>query len=293
MALQNAMPCAMRVLGRVAAVPGPLVRGALAACEIAIVWRAMVALAHRPIGGLQTARGGSPTRAASGSVLGKSQTIGKAASSSALPKVQALGKTPSLGALGSTSAVPATLTKRLTPPNTPPAGRFGLHLPPSRPPSPPSGLSPAAQLAHDARVVVGLLDALPKPAGDDAREAVIEAFDALRAFAELLSLLSASHIDRQAVIDLIDGESADEGTGAEEREELPALIVLPALLRGKSVAGLLGIGEGEYRERCLAGFGRAEASEEVVAKAALGVWGASGMGAEYDWVRVWLEGRAE
>ncbi|KAG9083920.1 hypothetical protein FRC06_004313 [Ceratobasidium sp. 370] len=293
-ALQNAMPCAMRVLARVGAVPGPVVRGALAACDIAIVWRAMVALAHRrvsePAAAPTGAVTGSPTKTSSGSFLGKSHALGKASSGGAAPaaKSQTLGKTPSLGALGA-SSVPASLTKRLTPPNTPPAGRFGLLLPPSRPSSPPGVLSPSAQLAHDARVVVGLLDALPKPAGEDAREAVAEAFDALRAFAELLALLSASHIDRQAIIDLVDGESADEGAGQEEREELPALIVLPALLRGKSVATLLNIPEVEYRERCLGGFGRAEASEELVAKAVLRVWGNAGVGVEGEWVKGWLE----
>ncbi|KAG8736135.1 hypothetical protein FRC10_009657 [Ceratobasidium sp. 414] len=295
--LQNAMPCAMRVLARVSAVPGPVVRGALAACDIAIVWRAMVALAHRHVGepaaaastGAVTA---SPTKTSSGSFLGKSH--GKTLSAGAAPaaKPQALGKMPSLGAIGA-SSVPASLTKRLTPPNTPPAGRFGLLLPPSRPSSPPGILSPSAQLAHDARVVVGLLDALPKPAGEDAREAVAEAFDALCAFADLLALLSASHLDRQAIIDLVDSESADKGgAGNEEREELSALIVLPALLRGKSVATVLNIPEVEYRERCLGGFGRAEASEEVVAKAMLRAWGNVGVGVEGEWVRGWLEGRA-
>ncbi|KAG9122885.1 hypothetical protein FRC07_000552 [Ceratobasidium sp. 392] len=41
-ALQNVIPCANRVL----TVPGPVVRDALASCDIAIVWRAMVALIH-------------------------------------------------------------------------------------------------------------------------------------------------------------------------------------------------------------------------------------------------------
>ncbi|KAG8778286.1 hypothetical protein FRC12_025062 [Ceratobasidium sp. 428] len=294
------MPCAIRVLGRVGAVPGPVVRGALAACDIAIVWRAMVALAHRRVGEpspASTTGTGSPTSKSSG-LLGKSHTLGKASSSSAAasgtstPSSKSLGKTPSMGALNSGSAVPPSLTKRLTPPNTPPAGRFGLLLPPSRPSSPPGVLSPAAQLAHDARVVVGLLDALPKPGGEDAREAVAEAFDALRGFADVLGLIGVGGVDRQAVVDLVDGEpsSSDNNNSEEvEREELPALIVLPALLRGKSVATLLEIPEAEYRERCLGGFGRAEASEEVVARAVLkvGGWGGEGEG----WVRVWLEGR--
>ncbi|QRW11478.1 hypothetical protein RhiLY_10477 [Ceratobasidium sp. AG-Ba] len=292
-ALQTAMPCAMRVLTRVGTVPGPVVRGALAQTDIAMVWRAMVALAHRPVSASVPSGSGSPTRSSSGTgFLGKSHGPSKALSSSASTKTQTLGKTPSLGSMAASSsgsAVPASLTKRLTPPNTPPAGRFGLLLPPSRPSSPPGSISPAAQLAHDARVVVGLLDALPKPAGEDAREAVGEAFDALRTFAELLGLLSASVLDKQAIIDLVDGESADEASGKEEREELPALIVLPAVLRGKSVATLLDIPEAEYRERCLSGFGRAEASEEVVAKAVLRAWKE---GESTEWVRAWLEGRS-
>jgi len=141
-------------------------------------------------------------------------------------------------------------------------------------------------------VVVGLLDALRKPAGEDAREAVAEAFDALRAFAELLTLHSASHLDRQAIIDLVDGESEDEAAGKYDREELPALIVLPVLLRGKSVAGILGIPEAEYRDRCLAGFGRAEASEGVVVTAVLGAWVNAGMGGDVEWVKRRLKGRA-
>ncbi|QRV96725.1 hypothetical protein RhiJN_24743 [Ceratobasidium sp. AG-Ba] len=284
-ALQTAMPCAMRVLTRVGTT------------DIAMVWRAMIALAHRPVSAavpsVSATGSGSPTRSSSGTgFLGKSHGPSKASSSSTSTKTQTLGKTPSLGSMAASSsgsAVPASLTKRLTPPNTPPAGRIGLLLPPSRPSSPPGSISPAGQLAHDARVVVGLLDALPKPAGEDAREAVGEAFDALRTFAELLGLLSALVLDKQAIIDLVDGESADGATGKEEREELPALIVLPALLRGKRVATLLDISEAEYRERCLSGFGRAEASEELVAKAVLRAW-KEGEGAE--WVRVWLEGRS-
>lgn len=283
-ALHHAMPCAIRVLGRIAGVPGSAVRGALAAWEIAIVWRAMVALAHRRVGEpvRQTLNDGSPTKATSASILGKSQSSGKSHS---------LSKTQSLGSIGS-SAVPASLTKRLTPPNTPPAGRFGLLLPPSRPASPPGLFSnPAVQLAHDAQVVFSLFDALPKPAGDDAREAVVEAFDALRAFTELLILLSAIPLNPQAIINLVDGEPDNEPNGRAEREELPALIVLPALLRGKSVAAVLEIGEAQYRERCLAGFGRAEASEDVVVKAVLAS-GLSELGPDKEWVKGWLAGRA-
>ncbi|KAG9121367.1 hypothetical protein FRC07_002701 [Ceratobasidium sp. 392] len=63
-------------------------------------------------------------------------------------------------------------------------------------------LSPAAQLAHDV--------CAPKPAAEDARKVVAGAFDALRAFAGLLTLLSVSTINRQAAIGLVDGEFSDE-----------------------------------------------------------------------------------
>lgn len=59
-----------------ATVLGPLVRGALAASEILILWKEVVALAHWLIvdrwAVAQAGGGGSPTRAESGLFLGKS-----------------------------------------------------------------------------------------------------------------------------------------------------------------------------------------------------------------------------
>ncbi|KAG8727501.1 hypothetical protein FRC11_013032, partial [Ceratobasidium sp. 423] len=244
--LVGAVAVAIKVLARVASVPGPVAGGAIAACEIGIVWRAMVALAHRPTH--------SPRLSTKSSGLLKSSPPNKPA------------------------PLKSTLPKRLTPPNTPPPTRF--LLPTSRPPSPPASVSPAAQLAHDAKVVLGLLDGMPRPAGEDAKEAVGEAFGAFTRFVDVLGLLSFPTLDKAQLIKLIDGESlptqspslapnSSPGSSTDDQDELPALLVIPTLLAGKSVASILGIDEAAYRERCLSGFGRAEASEGVVLRAVL------------------------
>ncbi|KAF8720239.1 GAG-pre-integrase domain, partial [Rhizoctonia solani] len=130
---------------------------------------------------------------------------------------------------------------------------------------------------------------MPRPAGDDAKEAVGEAFVAFTKFCEVLVLYSAPAFDKDMLVRLIDGEasvppattgslksstpllsstSSATSTSSEE-DELPALLVIPTLLHGTSVAALLEIDEAAYRERCLSGFGRAEASEGVVVRAVL------------------------
>ncbi|EUC58547.1 hypothetical protein RSOL_262120 [Rhizoctonia solani AG-3 Rhs1AP] len=222
---------AIKVLARIASIPGPVAGGAMAACEIGIVWRAMVALAHR-------------------------------------------------------KHTKPSLPKRLTPPNTPPPARF--LLPASRPPSPPNMISPAVQLAHDAKTVLGLLDPMPRPMGQDAKEAVGEAFDAFKRFVDVLGLLAQPNPDTSALIRLVDGEP--QSLSPDEEDELPALLVLPALLHGQSIPSILGIDEIAYRERCLSGFGRAEASEGVVLRAVLARMDEVGVPG---WVKEWMVERVE
>ncbi|KAG9122886.1 hypothetical protein FRC07_000553 [Ceratobasidium sp. 392] len=118
---------------------------------------------------------GSPTKTSSSGLFhGQSHTPGESSSITAL-----LAKPSSSSVTGSSSAVLASLTARLAPPNTSPADRISLSLSPSRQSSPPKVLSPTTQLAHNARVVVGSSDALLKSAEEDAREAAVGAFGTL------------------------------------------------------------------------------------------------------------------
>ncbi|KAF8671823.1 hypothetical protein RHS04_08086 [Rhizoctonia solani] len=280
--LAGPVAVAIKVLNRVASVPGSVAGGAIAACEIAIVWRAMVALAHRKIDPNST----KPLSTKSSGPLKSSSPTNK-------PK--------------------STLPRRLTPPSTPPPARF--LLPTSRPPSPPTSISPSVQLANDAKIVLSLLDGMPRPAGDDAKEAVGEAFVAFTKFCEVLVLYSAPAFDKDMLVRLIDGEtsvpaattgslksstpllsstSSATSTSSEE-DELPALLVIPTLLHGTSIAALLEIDEAAYRERCLSGFGRAEASEGVVVRAVLArLEEQHAVDARVPaWVKAWMKTRAE
>ncbi|CCO36267.1 hypothetical protein BN14_10398 [Rhizoctonia solani AG-1 IB] len=195
----------------------------------------------------------------------------------------------------------STLPRRLTPPNTPPPARF--LLPTSRPPSPPSSISPSVQLANDAKVMLAMLDVIPRPAGDDAKEAVGEALVAFAKFCEVLVAYSTPGFDKDTLVKLIDGEaslptslrplSIHSASTSSEEDELPALLVLPTLLHGTSVAALLEIDESAYRERCLSGFGRAEASEGVVVRAVLARLDEVGGSGVPEWVKAWMKTRAE
>ena len=126
-------------------------QAALPAFLISVVWRGLVALAHRPY---------SPSF-----------------------------RPPSPGQLS--SLVPKKRqSASLTPPLTPPSARFAIKLPPSRPPSPPNAPFPAST-ASDARTLCELLGTFPRPAADTestrlANEAIEEAFDGLKALGPLL-----------------------------------------------------------------------------------------------------------
>ncbi|TFK44519.1 hypothetical protein BDQ12DRAFT_641238 [Crucibulum laeve] len=219
--LQTLMPICARALTRYTS--SPLSHATLATFLISLVWKGLVALSHRQ----QLTPSPPPSPQFGPSLPVKKRT-------------------------GSSST---------TPPITPPAGRFTIKLPPSRPPSPPLVSLPASAAA-DARALYELLNTLPRPGGGSeasrlAREAVDEAFEGLKALPILLDAIQ---------------NKSDSGHNAEElasemdvlTTELPSLIVLPILLHAygdgvnTSVPSLLGLKDEEYRKGCLSGFGRAE-----------------------------------
>jgi len=132
-------------------------------------------------------------------------------------------------------------------------------------------MSPLETLVADAKAVYDLLNSLPKPSAElnkIAREAVDEAFEAFQALVALLSTASPRW-DTSSV-----------------PQDVPTLVALPVLLRtlpstvaetldpaaaegrdnALSPAQLIGLGEKEYREGCLSGFGRANECGPLVAK---------------------------
>lgn len=226
--LQAVMPIYARTLAKYTT--SPTSHTILATFLIAVVWKGLVALSHRPF-------------------------------------VASAPPSPALTSSKKTRALPA-LPSSNTPPVTPPPGRFTLKLPPSRPPSPPVVAVPASASA-DAQALFDLLNILPRPSADKgatrlAREAVDEAFEALKA---LSALLDAIH------------KKSGHGRTAEDMareiniltEDIPLLIALPVLLHAyggshsTSVANLLGLSEDEYRNGCLSGIGRAEECASVIA----------------------------
>ena len=239
--LQAILPVHIKALARYATTP--TAQSLVASVVICLVWRGLVAIAHRTP---QTTPPSSPKLSPSG--LKKSRTLSST-----------------------------------TPPTTPPAGRFTLKLPPSRPPSPPGmyGVIKPSTPAGDARALHDLLCALPRPSPERettrlAREAVDEAFDALSA---LVSLLDAIHNHALTGLDAEAAEDELERLAA----NLPTLIALPVLLRAfvlpeaaevaglRTVASMLGMQEDEYRSGCLFGFGRAEEYATVVGNRVLDV----------------------
>ncbi|CCO35187.1 hypothetical protein RSOLAG1IB_10488 [Rhizoctonia solani AG-1 IB] len=148
-----------------------------------------------------------------------------------------------------------------------------------------------------------MLDVIPRPAGDDAKEAVGEALVAFAKFCEVLVAYSTPGFGRDTLVKLIDGEaslptslrplSIYSASTSSEEDELPALLVLPTLLHDTSVAALLEIDESAYRERCLSGFGRAESSEGVVVRAVLARLDEVGGSDVPEWIKAWMKTRAE
>ena len=232
--LQSIMPLYARALSRYAT--SSTSQTILASLLISVIWRAMVALSHRPF------------------------TPNTPPSSPGLP---AASKKPK----GSPSS---------TPPMTPPASRFTIKLPSpaSRPPSPPNTVTPCSA-AVDARALYDLFNQLPRPNVDKVTtklpcEAVEEAFhglDALPALFDMSASLPAKIVggnDSNVLIQQLESVTA----------ELPTLIALPVLLQvnGTStptVSSYLGLSEEEYRARCLTGFGRADECAAIVGQRVL------------------------
>ncbi|KAH7926513.1 hypothetical protein BV22DRAFT_1111634 [Leucogyrophana mollusca] len=267
--LQALMPIYARAMGRYTlSLPS---QTTLATFLISVIWRALVALSHRP-----RAPPSPPTSPPSSPLLAPVMSRRQRASS---------GNTVSGG----------------TPPITPPSLRFGIKLPPSRPPSPPS-VTVSSTPAADAMALYDLLLLMPRPALDNdatrvAREAVDEAYADLKALAILLesadSPLFKLNKSPEQLLEDLDALSAD----------LPTLIALPVLLRSHvfgpetgaglapSVAVLLDVPENDYRRGCLAGFGRAEECANVVGQGILDVLHEQADGAATNCVTKWLEGR--
>ena len=224
--LQALMPIYAKAVSRYTSFK--CMQSSLAALLISVVWTGLVALSHRP----------AAPRSRTNSVSAASVV------SSAGPFKKRLGTTT-------------------TPPPTPPTSRFTMKLPGSRPPSPLH--APVPTTAADARILYDLLTLLPKPTPTStdnriAREAVDEAFEALAALTALLGAIEGGEDVREDFdLDLL-------------TEGLPVLIALPVLFRwsghGESqvITTMLGVGDAEYRERCLTGFGRADECSSTVAR---------------------------
>jgi hypothetical protein len=177
----------------------------------------------------------------------------------------------------------------MSPPATPPA-RFTIKLPPSRPPSPPL-VQVLSTTAADARSLRDLLSLLPRPvaANQLACEAVDEAFDGLRALADLLEAAQTNAFAKgtQTQVEL---ETELEMLTA----DLPTLISLPIILHtyyspSRTVAEMLGIPEDEYRKSCLSGFARAEECASVVGQRVLDVLANEALMPAHGVVTKWLE----
>lgn len=230
--LQTLVPIYAKILSRYTA--AKCMQSTLATFLISVIWRALVALSHRP----------SSPRSRSNSVSAAS-------------------------AVSSATTFKRRLASSTTPPSTPPAVRFTMKLPGSRPPSPLHGSIPGA--AADARVLYDLLSTLPKPAPTNdtnrvAREAVDEAFESLGALTALLGAIDNSGGELREDFDL---DLLTDG--------LPLLIALPVLIRWSGhgepqvIPAMLGVGETEYREGCLSGFGRADECAVTVAECMLDI----------------------
>ncbi|VDC01659.1 unnamed protein product [Peniophora sp. CBMAI 1063] len=228
-ALQTSMPSYTRALVRLFSIP--TTDGTLATLDIALVWRALVALAHRQPP--ESSPPGSP---------------------------QPLGLVPTV----------SRKRRSVTPPNTPPAAKFIAKLPGplSRPPSPTvPKLSPHAV---DARALLDILSTLPRPSPDSlARDAVDDAFSALRELVGLLEadLGSMRSGDASALAQQLTSRTGETPTLV----ALPVLMHVLRPGKTRSVARMLGLEEAEYRRGCLAGFGRAEECVPSVGRRALEV----------------------
>jgi hypothetical protein len=209
----------------------------LASLEISIVWRALVALAHR-----------TPSQLMPPSSSNLALVNGK--------KCRAVGNTP---------------------PTTPPSTRFILKLPPSRPPSPPTLQPVMPPIVNDTRSVCDLLSSLPRPAADRertrlAREAVSDACGGLKALLCLMESVqtSTTHCAEDLARDL-GTLTADLPTLIALPILLNAYVFTGEKGGPRSIPSILGLPEERYRQECLAGFGRAEECTAAVGQRVLDV----------------------
>lgn len=177
-----------------------------------------------------------------------------------------------------------------SPPMTPPASRFAIKLPSSRPPSP--TMTATSTSSADARALYDLFNLLPrpdaaKPTTQLAREAVDEAYDDIAAMPKFFDDVyssSALHNVYQTVAKL-NLSAAD----------IPTLIALPIVMHihgnGELVSSLLGLEEDKYRAGCLTSFSRAEECADAVGQGLLSKFAIS-PGREsvlYRWLEAELE----
>ncbi|EAU91313.2 hypothetical protein CC1G_07348 [Coprinopsis cinerea okayama7 len=224
--LQTVMPLYAKALARYAS--STFAQSTLASLLILVLFKGMVALAHRPDFG--------PSHPPSPVVMSQPASRKRRGS-------------------------PSSST---TPPTTPPASRFMLKLPPSRPPSPTGG-GGAGSVAADCRALFQLVNTLPRPSADKqttrlAREAVDEAFEGLQALGVFLDGLQK--MDGKSVTDVV----AELQTLTREIPTLIALPPLLRMFCPRdaaTVSGMLGLSEEEYRRGILTGFGRAEDTSKV------------------------------
>lgn len=248
-ALQTLMPIYARALTRYTA--STTSQATLASLLISLLWRGVVALAHRPY-----------------------QQVSP-------PNSPGLGPAMLKGRRQSTS---------MSPPVTPPSTRFAIKLPPSRPPSPPSVQVPSTAAA-DARALYDLLSLLPRPvaANQLAHEAVDEAFDGLKALRALLEAAQTNAFGKghQTEAEL---ETELEALTTDLPTLIALPIILRAYCStSRTIAEMVGISEDEYRKGCLPGFSRAEECAAAVGRRVLDVLANEAVTSAKLTVIIWLE----
>lgn len=207
----------------------------LACLEISVVWRALVALAHRT------------------------------------PSQLAPPSSPNLALVGVKKGRPAGNT----PPNTPPSTRFIPKLPPSRPPSPPTPtMPPVVSDARAVCDLLSSLPrpADDRESTRLAREAVSDACGGLKALLRLMESVqtSTTHSTEDLAREL-GTLTADLPTLISLPILLNAYVFTGDKGGPRSVPSILGLPEERYRRECLTGFGRAEECTAAVGQRVLDV----------------------
>jgi hypothetical protein len=256
--LQALMPVYARALSwYTMALPS---QATLATFLISVIWRALVAFAHR------------------------SQVM----------------TSPLTSPLGSPQLAPLTKRQRAISGNAslPPA-RFTLKLPPSRPSSPPN-ISVTSTAAADARALYELMILLPRPPADNdatrvASEAVDEAFSDLKALVTLIESIDNPLFKLGKSREEISAEIDDLTSDLPILIALPVLLrsnidkssLIPR------VSSIVGVSEDEYRKNCLSGFGRAEQCGNIVGQSVLDFLSAQSLADSQSLVEQWLTNRLD